>query len=353
MFGVLKSGKLLFVNDMLTSTYGYTIEDIPDSDSGYRLFYPDEEYRNYLRKEFSAKREMAFKLGVEAVQLDNRVTCKDGTVKVVQVSGVPVEDMLVVALIDVTERETLMSKYRRVVESARRQEWLKSEFIANMNHEVRTPLTQILGFAQLLKSDSLTPEERGQYIDNICDSGRELLDIFNKTLDYSRLTINHIEVIKNSVDLSGLMNEVENTFSRERLRMHKEAITLAMVDSVTQCKINLETDRDRLKQIFDILLDNALLYTHQGTIEIGCKPQKSEIMFFVRDTGIGISRTNLPHVFDRFWREGRIESGHTSGIGLGLPIAKALVELLGGRISIHSEEGKGTEVVFTIPGREE
>lgn len=255
---------------------------------------------------------------------------------------------------DVTElkhtEEALQRQYlelKRAKEKAEESDRLKSAFMANMSHEIRTPMNGILGFADLLKSPNLSGESQQKYIEIIEMSGRRMLEIINDLIDISKIEAGQIEIKNDTVNIPELLDELIEFFAYEAF---KKGITLRKNNQLPEEMNLVESDRIKLAQIITNLIKNALKFTDKnGCIEIGCKVKDSqEILFYVEDNGKGIRKELQDKIFDRF-RQGDIS--HTEiheGVGLGLSISKAFVELLGGKIALESEVGKGSCFYFTI-----
>jgi signal transduction histidine kinase/ligand-binding sensor domain-containing protein/CheY-like chemotaxis protein len=222
---------------------------------------------------------------------------------------------------------------------------LKSSFLANMSHEIRTPMNAVIGFSSLLKDHSLSKKEKEDMIDIIISNGESLLVLISDILDLSKIQANLLVLNSIFINLPSLMNEIFESFQLEAKR--KNVLLKLSMEKLPNGFI-LDTDRFRLKQVFDNLIINALKFTKEGIIEIGVSDIGNDITFFVRDTGIGIPPELKDSVFDRFLK---IESKTQifGGTGLGLAISKSLVELWGGKIWLSSELNKGTTFFFTHP----
>ncbi len=226
---------------------------------------------------------------------------------------------------------------------------LKSAFLANMSHEIRTPMNSILGFSQLLEDENIDKETRDKYLGYIHSSGESLLNLINDIIDISKIEAGELKLEKSYFNLSEMMQELYDTFSREREKMDKSDVKLNLDLPIYAGSFLYYSDLFRLKQILSNLLSNAFKYTDEGAVAFGFREQKKQILFFVSDTGIGMSEGEAKLVFDRFWKVKEHKGKLYSGTGLGLAISKNLVELLGGVIGLKSEKDVGTEFVFTIP----
>lgn len=226
---------------------------------------------------------------------------------------------------------------------------LKSSFLANMSHEIRTPMNSIIGFCQLLKEDT-DKKTRNKYVSIIKESGESLLNLINEILDISQIEVGQGKIVPKSFDLNRLLRELWDTFESERMKTGKDKIKLVFdipkKDSIDQ----MFADPYRLKQIISNLLNNALKFTESGKVTFGYYRQfPNKVLFFVKDTGIGISKVNQEAIFDRFLKiEDDLDKIYR-GAGLGLAISKQLVDMMGGNLWVDSEPGHGSVFFFELP----
>ncbi len=232
-------------------------------------------------------------------------------------------------------------------DKAEESDRLKSAFMANMSHEIRTPMNGILGFADLLKSPNLSGESQQKYIEIIEMSGRRMLDIINDLIDISKIEAGQIEVKEQTFNIIELMDELLEFFTPEA---RNRQVELKYELKLNQIK-NLKTDRTKLSQIIINLIKNALKFTSAGgAIEFGCGVKDGEyLQFYVMDNGLGIRKELQTKIFDRFRQGDTAKAEVHEGVGLGLSISKALVEMLGGEIGVESEPGIGSVFYFTLP----
>lgn len=230
---------------------------------------------------------------------------------------------------------------------------LKSNFLANMSHEIRTPMNGILGFAQLLKNEE-SPDKRERYIDIIYHNGMMLVNLIDDIIDLSKIDAGQLTVNPADCNLDNLMFEVYTFFNEIKFKQEKEHINIRLLNLNDDESNVLYTDSQRLRQVLVNLIGNALKFTERGSVEFGyiINEEKSNIEFFVRDTGIGIPKDKQDIIFDRFRQ---VQEGSTrkyGGTGIGLYITKHIVELLGGNIWFESEVEEGTTFHFTLPYHE-
>ncbi len=232
---------------------------------------------------------------------------------------------------------------------AEESDHLKSSFLANLSHEIRTPMNAINGFTDLLMTTQLTDSEKTEYLQVIDKSGKNLVSIIDDLIEMSKIDSKQIVPNYASVNLLTCMQEVYNTV-KITIPKTKEVSLLPPVITVPPLR-NIITDETKLKQVLTNLITNGIKYTEKGTVTFGVKLSERNkiIRFYVKDTGQGISPENQQFIFDRFKRIDTDLAIREGGLGLGLAISKAYVELLKGDISLTSKVGKGSEFSFTIP----
>lgn len=215
---------------------------------------------------------------------------------------------------------------------------LKSAFLANMSHEIRTPMNAIVGFSNLL-AETCHSEETREFCEIIETNNELLLQLVNDILDLSKIEAGQMDFIYSEFNVSTLFRSLYQTF-QSRV---KDGVTLYCEIPEQDCVIYSE--KNRLTQVITNFLTNACKFTFQGSIRMGYKEREDGLYFYVKDTGKGIERKNLPHVFERF---AKFDS-FIQGTGLGLSICQTILENLHGKIGVESEEGKGSTFWFTIP----
>jgi signal transduction histidine kinase len=229
---------------------------------------------------------------------------------------------------------------------AEESDLLKTTFLANMSHEIRTPLNGILGFSGLLRDPDLTKDKTEKYIEIIESSGQQLLTIIDDILDISKIEAGQMLIYTEPTDISELLQEIHQQFVIEaelknlRFILNPENINEPIV---------INTDGNRLRQVFSNLIINAIKFTSEGIIEFGLALKNNFIEFYVKDTGIGIAPDDQTIIFRPFSKVAKASNRIYGGNGLGLSISKALIEKLGGTITLKSELNKGSTFKFTIP----
>ena len=251
---------------------------------------------------------------------------------------------------DITNRKVGEENLTKALGKATESDRLKSAFLANMSHEIRTPMNGILGFSDLLKDPALSGDEQQEYIKIIEKSGRRMLNTINDIIDISRIEAGQIDVTLSEVNINDQIDYLHTFFRPEA---ENKNIKLLMKKGLSNEDSIVKTDREKLYSILTNLVKNAIKYSHQGSIEFGYNLKNenefSELEFYVEDSGIGIPKDRQKAIFGRFI-QADIEDKHVyEGSGLGLAISKAYVEMLGGKMSLVSEENIGSKFCFTLP----
>jgi len=232
------------------------------------------------------------------------------------------------------------------LEKAEESDKPKSAFLANMSHEIRTPLNSIIGFSELLADEAFEAEQKDEFIQHIVENGNQLLKIISDILDISKIESGEIIIRKTELQAKKLLGEIR---SLHILKVEGKLLHFRFTYPEDITEITILADRERLHQVFNNLISNALKFTTEGYIEVGCSVQERMLEFYVKDTGIGIALQNHSIIFDRFRQVDVSMTRKFGGNGLGLAITKNLVELMGGKIWLESEPGKGSTFFFTVP----
>ena len=240
---------------------------------------------------------------------------------------------------DITELKETEAELIQARDKAEMMDRLKSAFLANMSHEIRTPLNAIVGFSDLLvETEEL--EERQEYIKIVRENNELLLQLISDILDLSKIEAGTFEFTNGDVDVYLLCEDIVRSMRMKA----KEEVELVLDNHLPVCHVI--SDRNRIHQVISNFVNNAMKFTSEGSIHVGYQLKDSELEFYVEDTGIGIEKEQLPHIFERFVKLNTF----VHGTGLGLSICQSIVEQLGGRIGVDSEKGKGSRFWFTIPG---
>jgi PAS domain S-box-containing protein len=255
---------------------------------------------------------------------------------------------------DITIRKNMEQDLIKAKEKAEESDKLKSSFLANMSHEIRTPMNAIIGFSQLLSDPETSEDERNHYINLIQNSGNDLLGLIDDIIDISKIEAGQIKIFKSQYFVDNILLELYDSYS-EYLKTKKNKKDLKLIYNRPKGghHIVIYTDIDRFKQIIRNLISNAIKFTDAGSVEFGFtvdyNKQYSNIRFYVKDTGIGISKDKLDVIFESFRQASVSDTKIYGGTGLGLAITKRLVEILGDEIWVISIPGRGSTFYFTIP----
>lgn len=236
-------------------------------------------------------------------------------------------------------------------EETQKNERLKTCFLNNIYHEIRTPMNSIVGFAELLKHDDLTDEKKSLYMSKITQSSNEFLKIIDHLLEASLIESGNIVLEKSEFCLPQMFNELHSYFNIQKHILDKSNIALLKNTDKYYPNLSIISDRKRLYQILSNLVGNAIKFSNRGVIEFGFKVLNStQIMFFVKDSGTGITNIIKTDLFESFVKSDYCYGKENRGLGLGLSIAKGLINNMGGKIWVENDNNfGGATFKFTIP----
>ncbi len=223
---------------------------------------------------------------------------------------------------------------------------LKTSFIQNISHEIRTPMNSIIGFSELIEDPDLPIDKRHRFVDIIINSTRQLLAIVNNILTISSLDKKQEVLANDRVNVDNLLEDLLMVFKQKAINSNTK---LVKTESSAPGNSEIITDRTKLNQILNNLINNAIKFTPNGIVEFGYTVTGAELEFFVKDNGIGIRKEHQSVIFERFRQADLSISKKYGGNGLGLAISKEFVEMLGGKIWVESLFGKGATFKFSLP----
>ncbi len=239
---------------------------------------------------------------------------------------------------DITQLELMRRELIESKEKAETSDKLKSAFLANMSHEIRTPLNAIVGFSRII-SESDNAEERREYYEIVDANNERLLQLINEILDLSKIESGIVEFTYGPVRLHTLCKEIHDA----HVFRCPQGVELRF-DSPDEA-LSIHSDKNWIFQVFSNLIGNAFKFTTEGSVSYGYKQEGERVVFYVKDTGLGIEPEKLGRVFQRFAKL----NNFAQGTGLGLSICKTIIERLGGEIAVSSEVGTGTTFTFWLP----
>jgi signal transduction histidine kinase/ActR/RegA family two-component response regulator len=259
----------------------------------------------------------------------------------------------IVVFFDLTHWKQLEKNLENSKQKAQNADRLKTTFLANMSHEIRTPMNAIIGFAELLSISNPSKEEKKEYLNLINRSSTDLLRIIEDVIDIAKIESKQLKFIPKTIVLSDLLDELKLIYKDFLVKQGKhEDIKIKMHIPEDEKHLEIEIDPKRLKQVFSNLINNAIKFTEIGTIEFGYKlSENKNILFFVKDTGIGIPFNMQKKIFEQFVQVEDVIERNTSGTGLGLTISRNIIQLQGGNLWLTSTPGKGSNFFFYLPYR--
>jgi len=334
-------GRFTDVNKAYCELTGYSREELLSmSITDIEVLENDEEVDEHLQLILQNRSD----------RFETKHRSKDGRINDVEISATLMKDdeKIFVFVHDITERKKALEVHKKL-EIAQKTAHFKQNFLANMSHEIRTPLTGVLGMIEIMEQTHLTPEQI-DYLDTIKTSGENLREIINQVLDYSKIEAGKITFHPRVFDFPVLL---VNTVSLFKNNVHPGVILKRSIDP--KIPTWMEADNNRLLQVLNNLVSNAVKFTSSGTISLNATLLSSDpesghmdIKVEVSDTGSGIPDDLQRKLFIPFSQIEAIDIRKHEGTGLGLSICKQLVEMMGGQIGVISEEGKGSKFWFTF-----
>lgn len=349
-------GEILFANEALREMLEYdSVEELLDTN--IHIYYKnsgDSDRLLGLLQEFGVVPEF-----------EVEYLTKNGNTKHVILSANLDNDTISGMIMDMTDRknaELRVKKFQdeliQAREKAEQSEKLKTAFLANMSNEILTPMNSLIGFSELLAEHGPASEKLEEYTGHINDSGNYLINLIDNIIDVAKIESGEVTIKKSECNINHLLIDLYTYYEEELRVKNKSEVKLFLKRGRKEQDFAIITESYRLKQVLSNLIGNAIKYTDSGSVVFGYTMQDGDtktgeacLQFFVKDTGRGISVDRLDRIFDRFEHSGDSFLKQTDGAGMGLPISRSYVQLLGGRMWCQSEPGKGTEFYFTHPFR--
>ncbi|MCF8361430.1 MAG: PAS domain S-box protein [Prolixibacteraceae bacterium] len=257
-------------------------------------------------------------------------------------------EMVAHELVIVIQRTRMVENVIAAKEEAEKSDRLKSAFLANISHEIRTPMNGILGFLDLLNDKDINEKEKSQYLEIMNKSGQRLLETINDIIEISKLESGQVDVNISAVNTEEVMNDHYIFFKQQASNKNLE---LTLENHLKGNDALVKTDKFKLDAILTNILNNAIKYTQTGDVRFGNYLKGNNLIFYVKDTGIGIPPEKMETIFERFIQDDQYISRPQEGVGLGLSIVKGYIEMLDGKIWVDSEHGKGSTFFISIPYR--
>ena len=337
-------GEIQFANTMFTSFMQYSFEEV--SGKYPRIFNPGhvpaEEFEHMwktLRSGNIWKSEFLNRKKDKTVFWENVVISpllnKDNVIS-----------NYILIMEDVTEKKNLLTDLVFAKEKAEENDRLKTAFLQNISHEIRTPMNSIIGFSSLLSDPNISFEQQSEFTDIIIRSSNQLLSIITDIINIATIEAGQEKVNERETNVNSVCNLIANIFS---LKVKEKGLALDFKYALSDKDALMITDEAKLTVILSNLVSNAIKFTVSGYVHFGYIIEDNYLKFYVEDTGIGINPELHDEIFIRFRQIETTDNRKYGGTGLGLSISKAYVDLLGGKIWLDSELGKGCIFYFTIP----
>lgn len=356
-------GQAIYMNKKFEEIYGWSFKELTSIESFFEKIYPDEEYRRQVTERIMTDINSG---DPEKMHWENIfVTRKDGSKRIINAVNISLakQNTMVSTVMDITILHQIQNDLVKAMEHAQESDNLKTAFLNNISHEIRTPFNGILGFLSLIQESDLTESERTEYIGIINKSAFRLMNTINDIVEISQIQAGQI---KQSISETNIRKLTSGVFKHFKTDIESKGLKFFLKNELPINLDNIYTDSSKLNTILTILMANAVKFTQTGSIEFGIKLKTNDAVgenckdkaclvptleFSIKDTGIGIAKNKQETIFERFMQADVSSTRQFDGSGLGLSIAKAYVEMLEGNISVESEEGRGAHFYFTIPDK--
>jgi PAS domain S-box-containing protein len=330
-------GQLLFGNQALVKLLNYNSQQELIS-AGTGKIFPTPEHESELLEIVSSNKIIS--------DFETVFVTKYGQKKDV-IIGASIENNRITGMVlDISERKATEKELMKAKEKAEESDRLKSSFLSNLSHEVRTPMNGIVGFAELLLDRSLDEESKKEYVETIMLNSNSLLKIISDIIEISKIKTELLSINYREFSLNGMIREIKNQYQELAA---KKGIVFSFSEFNPGEELLIISDEPKIKLILAHLLDNAFKFTESGSVQGICIQKDSFLEFSVKDTGIGISQEYEDLIFEPFRQIEDSFNRKFGGNGLGLAISKAYVELLGGKITLQPNTPAGSVFTFRIP----
>lgn len=341
-----EDGKVMIISKGWTFYSGYSTADIPTIGDWTRVAYGDESgtERRFLDRlvnisETQETGEWTFQTKGGETRIWEFYRAPLGRVS----EGKKVFQSLAV---DVTESRKMQEMLIRERDRAEESDRLKTAFLHNISHELRTPMNAIIGFSALMAEPGQTDEVRASYSEIIMNSCNQLMDVVSDIIEISNI---EADILKFRKEIFDLKNQLSAIHRQYQVRAAEKNLDFDCILKIPDSEALVETDLSKLVTIVTNLLNNAFKFTHEGKVEFSCIKEGDLLRFRVSDTGIGIPEESQGRIFERFYQVEHTATRSYEGAGLGLSISRAYVEFLGGTIWFRSKPGIGSVFEFTVP----
>ncbi len=339
-----KEGNIEYVNSTFTKITGYSMEEVQGKNprflnSGY---HPREFFENMWKTILSGN---DWKNEIRNRKKNGQLYWDDTVISPILNDEGEITNFVSVRE-DVTDKKKMIEELVATKEKAEENDRLKSAFLANMSHEIRTPMNGILGFIDLLRTPDLQQEDMNEYFDMVQMSGNRLLNTINDIIKISKIESGQAIINLSEVNISNLLNYFFRFYKPEA---DKKKIGFKLSDNISLQNVRIRSDKNKLESVIGNFLKNAFKFTSEGFVELGCSLENDRICFYVKDSGLGIPPKKQKAIFERFVQAETEYSRSFEGSGLGLSIAKNYTEMLGGKIGVDSEPGKGSTFYASFP----
>lgn len=343
----LDTDETLWVSSYLVAKTGYSAQEIAE------LSWEDLTYEEDVPKQQSLINKLNDNY-LTSFFLEKRLVSKTGKIywfsEYVRNFEINHENFRLIILRDISNEKEIDAELQRAKHKVEEAEHLKSAFLDNLPHEIRTPLHAITGFTSLLSDPDLSHKDRLEYVKFIQDSSNDILNLMDNIIEIAKLETNQVKPKKEKCYINSIFDKLTSDVESKLSILEKTHLSIKVARGNNDPLFMIYSDPERIYQIITHLLNNALKFTSEGFIEFGYSfAANNRISFFVKDSGIGIPLDQQEIIFRKFSKSGNINTNKNRGTGLGLTLSKKLVELLSGEIKVDSSEGEGSTFSFYLP----